>query len=118
MHWLEKTLEHLWETFDGSAIVFIAALCLLCYAGKKLDETAHPHTLLPQAFSKLTLWLAYLFTWFLGLHWGTRNFFHAPSWMIVIIANLFVFIFFKRILLQSFISSATRILIELILRIL
>ena len=94
MHWLEKTLEHLWETFDGSAIVFIAALCLLCYAGKKLDETAHPHTLLPQAFSKLTLWLAYLFTWFLGLHWGTRNFFHAPSWMIVIIANLFVFIFF------------------------
>ena len=94
MHWMEEVLEHLWKTFDGSAIAFVAVLCLLSYAGKKLDETAHPHTLLPKAFSKLALWAAYCFTWFLGLHWGTRNFLHSPDWLTVIIANLFVFIFF------------------------
>ncbi len=94
MSWIGKILKHLWKTFDGSAIIFVALLCLLSYAGKKLDETAHPYTLLPKAFSKLVLWLAYIFTWLLGLHWGTRNFLHSPDWLTVIIANLFVFIFF------------------------
>lgn len=94
MDWLGDVINHLWKTFDGSAIVFVSVLCLLSYAGKKLDETAHLHTLLPKAFSKLVLWLAYIFTWLLGLHWGTRNLFHSPAWLTVIIANLFVFIFF------------------------
>ena len=94
MGWMKEILEHIFRTFGGSAITFVAVLCLLSYAGKKLDEALHPYTLLPKAFGKLTLWLAYVFTWFLGLHWGTRNFLHSPDWLTVIIANLFVFIFF------------------------
>lgn len=92
--WLIDVLEHIFETFDGTAIAFVAVLCLLSYAGKKLDETAHPYTLLPKAFSKLALWFAYFFTWILGMRWGTRTLWHSPDWMTVIIANLFVFIFF------------------------
>lgn len=92
--WMKEVLEHIFKTFDGAAIAFVAVLCLLSYAGKKLDETAHPYTLLPKAFSKLALWFAYFFTWILGMHWGTRTFLHSPDWMTVIMANLFVFIFF------------------------
>lgn len=89
---LEKVLDYFFHTLDGGAIAAIIGLCLLSYAGKKLDETAHSYTLLPKAFEKLMMWLAYISVWFIGLRWGNWWGWEHPKFMVL--ANLIVFAFF------------------------
>ena len=88
--WLEKITTHLVDSFDAHTVTIIAVLCLLSYAGKKLDETAHPYTLLPKAFEKLTLWLTYISISIIGLRWGTQGWHHVET---MLLSNLLVFAF-------------------------
>ena len=71
--WWERVLDFLWDTFDANTITLLIVLCLLSYAGNRLHKTTRPYTVVSLAFSKLTLWLAYVFVWFIGMRWGTHG---------------------------------------------
>ena len=90
--WLEKILDYLFHTLDGASLSAVIGLCLLSYAGKRLDEIANKYTLLPYAFSKLMMWLAYVVVWGIGLRWGGWWGWDHPTFMLL--ANLIVFGFF------------------------
>lgn len=91
--WIEKLFfRHLDET-----ALTVAVLYLLSYAGKKLDETLEPYTLLPRAFEKVTMWLAYVCIWYVGLRWGCDSglrWGYLGSFAHTLPANLLVFGFF------------------------
>ncbi len=90
--YLEKVLDYFFHTLDSGSIAAIVGLCLLSYAGKKLDETANKYTLLPKAFEKLMMWLTYICVWGIGLRWGSCWGWERPKFMLL--ANLIVFAFF------------------------
>ncbi|MBO7191586.1 MAG: DUF2157 domain-containing protein [Elusimicrobiaceae bacterium] len=105
--WWEKIFDFLFDSFNTGTVSAVLCLCLLSYAGKKLDETAHPYTLLPKAFEKLAMWLAYLSIFGIGLRWGTSGWNHHLG--TTLLANLVVFAFlagrmFLAVQMQNMIS--------------
>ena len=89
--WWEKAFDYLFGSFTTGTVTLVICLCLLSYAGKKLDETARPYTLLPKAFEKLSMWLAYLSIFTIGLRWGTSSWGYHPG--TTLLANVVVFSF-------------------------
>lgn len=57
--WFDKLFDYMDKHADGIVLAVIF-LSLLSYAGKKLDESLHKYTLLPKAFQKLTMFMAYV----------------------------------------------------------
>ncbi|MBR4355905.1 MAG: DUF2157 domain-containing protein [Elusimicrobiaceae bacterium] len=90
--WVQQVVMHLVEHFDFNVVFVVVGLCLASFAGKKLDEKIHPHTVLPNAFAKLMMWLAYVSVWVLGLRWGTLNL--AGAVWRMLLADMLVFVFF------------------------
>ena len=105
--WIEKIIRHLVDTFDVNTLTIVVVLCLLSYAGKKLDETAHPYTLLPKAFEKLAMWAAYASVFSIGLRWGTNGWNSHPG--SVLLSNLLVFAFLA---IRMFLAAQTQSLIS------
>ena len=103
---MENLLDQLFRHLNSSTLAAVVVLYLLSYAGKKLDETLHPYTLLPQAFEKLTLWLTYFCIWFIGLRWGTLG---RITLYTTLPANLIVFAFFA---LRLFLAVRTQNLVS------
>lgn len=100
---LEILLDTLWEDLPNATLCVIG-LCLLSYAGNKLDQAVHSRTMLPKSFEKLTLWTTYLCIWLIGLHWGCWRW-SDRSFLMALLANLLVFTFFA---LRMFLAIKTQ----------
>ena len=87
-----RLLEILFDTLQNS-ILSTLLLLLLSYAGNKLDQTAHPYTLLAKAFEKLTMWSTYLAVFYIAGRWGLAGKWLSAQAAQVWGANVFIFVF-------------------------
>lgn len=88
---VEKLIDYASDHVEGIVLV-VTLLSLLSYAGKKLDEEVNKYTLLPKAFEKLSIFMAYVVVFlssFVRRCWFFFYFSDAGSLLIYLFAFLF-----------------------------